>query len=441
MNLKSKGGQFSGRIFTRLYFALVVSIIVIGSSMEYFLSRSDESTHLDYIKNLHQPLLQSWSERLLQSDANQWQAILNYKNSDNDKLNSKYVLIIFSLDDFAADEMTLKKLSGGELLALFDSQDQLTLYQRMGLTQSVLSLEVPYGVLSGEGSGWFSVLFYFLIALVVFFLIRPFANQLLGLKSAAVKFGRGDFSSRLDLPPNTTLAPIAEAFNTMTEKIEHLLLTQRDLVNSVSHELRTPLARLKFGFEIVGSHSIQSVTHKELNQMQKNVSELESLIDEMLCYAEVNQIKTLSPLPVSLRNFIADLVNQIHSKNIDIVVKFDSSISDGEIILCDEKNFNRALANVLRNALGFADTQCRVSVFKSNGYIFIDINDDGPGLGGVEINRIFEPFYKQNNAKRHSGYGLGLAIAQTIVKKQKGSLNVVKGTLKGACFRFALPAS
>ncbi len=434
MDSDPKSSQFSGRLFTRLYFALVISIIVIGSSVEYFLDKSDETNHLNYVKDIHRPLFAQWNDQLLQSTPDQWPTILNSKYQ-----NEKFTVMLFSLNDFAADKMTLEELSKGDLLALFDSDDALTLYQRIGLSNSVLSMEVFYGDSLNENSGWISVLFYFLIAGVVFLLIRPFANQLLQLKSAAVQFGRGHFSSRLELPANTTLAPIAEAFNTMTEKIEHLLLTQRDLVNSVSHELRTPLARLKFGFEVVESQTSERLTKDSIKDMKKDVNELELLIDEMLCYAEVNQIQTFSSSPVLIKNFINELVNQVHVANIRVTVKYGSSMTANEIIFCHEKSLNRALANVLRNALSFAESQCHILIFKSDQKIYIDINDDGPGLDGVDISRIFEPFYKQSNINRASGYGLGLAIAQTITKKQKGSLTVIKGSLKGACFRFVLP--
>ena len=132
-------------------------------------------------------------------------------------------------------------------------------------------------------------------------------------------------------------------------------------------------------------------------------------------------------------------MSHVHSASIRININFDDSINENEIILCHEKSLNRALANVLRNAISFADSQCLIMVSKFDQQLIIAINDDGPGLDGLDINRIFEPFYKQNNIKRSSGYGLGLAIAQTITRKQNGCLDIIQGALKGACFRFNLP--
>ena len=135
MNLDTKASKFSGRLFTRLYFTLVVSIIVIGSSIEYFLNRSDESSHLNYVKDLHQTSFVLWVELLLNSPTDQWQVILSQLKHDKNLSTG-----IFTLNDFAGDEVTLEQLSNGELLALFDSQDALSLYQRIGLTLSLIHI-------------------------------------------------------------------------------------------------------------------------------------------------------------------------------------------------------------------------------------------------------------------------------------------------------------
>ncbi len=428
--------QFSGRLYARLYFVLVLSIIVIGSGLVYVVRQMDESDDVAYVKSIYQPFMSLVAEQLSQEKEADWPARL----ADISHLSQRQINLM-SLQDFAADEDTMDELAGGELLVLFDSEDVITLYQQVVQSPQVLAVEIPASTIMVGEHVWVAPLFYLLIAAVVYVLIRPFVQHLLQLKDAAMQFGRGEFSTRLELPPSTTLAPIADAFNGMAQKIERLLLTQRDLVNSVSHELRTPLARLKFGFEELESVADHVAVQRNIVAMKQDVSELEALIDEMLRYAEVNQIEAFNRRPLPLGVLIDRLMDDVAGQGQSISVVFEPSINRDESIMCHEHSLHRAIANVLRNALSFAEEHCELRVKCLNSEVLIEISDDGPGLDQINGDRIFEPFYKVSSHQRKAGYGLGLAIAQSIAKKHQGSLSVAPGSLKGACFRFSLPAS
>lgn len=431
MTESQPGRQFSGRLFARLYVVLLLSIIVIGTGLVYVVRQVDEASEVDYIKAVHRPFMALLQQSLTSEPAADWPQLLAQWGQAAER-----ELTLLSIQDFAADQATMQALVGGELLVLFGDEDSMTLYQSLANTPQVLAVEVPMAAIIVDEPAWVAPLFYLLIALVVYLLIRPFAKQLLKLKDAAIQLGRGDFSARLKLPPSNTLTPIADAFNGMAHKIERLLLTQRDMVNAVSHELRTPLARLKFSFEAL---DLPAHDQAYLVGMKKDVSELEALIDEMLRYAEVNQITAFQASPVPLVSLVDKLIDDMGESGQQVAVVYEASVDPDMLLVCHEHGLNRALANVLRNALSFAEQLCELRICRQADRLWINISDDGPGLHEDHLDRIFEPFYKVNNEKRHAGYGLGLAIAQSIAKKHEGSLSVVKGHLKGACFRFDLP--
>ncbi len=434
-NTKNNEAKFSNRLFTRLYFVLVFFIVLIGSGLEYILNQIDDSDHLSYTKTLNEPVFQLITQRLLSSQENDWIGTIGQMND-----LSGLGLMIMNVSDFSSDDEAKRTLQAGETLALFDLNDDLTLFKRIADTSQVLAIPTQLPVTEVDRNAWVLPVFYILFALVVYVLITPFAKKLLQLKQAAVDFGHGDFSTRLDVPASTTLAPIADAFNVMTHKIERLLLTQRDLVNSVSHELRTPLARLKFGFEEVSLHSDDASLNQSIEAMKTDVGELESLIDEMLKYAEASQIKSLSMAPVNLRSMITSLKEVHENEAINVDIEFDSTVDKNLAVVCHEQSLKRAFSNVLRNGVSFAKSRCCVEVSKNSRFIVIRISDDGPGfVGSTEIEHVFEPFYKIDNVHRQSGYGLGLSIAQTIAQKHNGSLAVVEGKLNGACFEFRIP--
>jgi signal transduction histidine kinase len=435
MTRNQQANQFSNRLFTRFYVVLVSLLMILGSGLQYVLNRMDEAQIINDIKLIHQPLFASISQVLSMHDPDQWAQLLNdiQQRTETD-------LWLMSLADFTADEDTLEQLSLGQMLVLFDVDDQLTLYRRLEDSEQVLGI-TPQARLTQEQRLWVLPVFYLLLALGLYVLIRPFARQLLQLKQAAADLGHGDFTARVEVPASTTLAPIADAFNAMTRKIEQLMLTQRDLVNAVSHELRTPLARLKFGFEALeidnGAHRLTDT----VAAMRADVRELETLIDEMLRYAEVNQADAFDKQPLNIRDWLTGLVNQHQTDRLDIRLLLDASITTEQLIFCDELQLSRAVSNVLRNAMSFANTQCQLTARFDGDHLILDVADDGEGLDALHSERIFEPFFTIKNQHRKSGYGLGLSIARKIARKHHGELTVVKGELSGANFRFILPLS
>lgn len=350
------------------------------------------------------------------------------------KINIK----ILSVLDFSADMQTIQQLKTGQILPLFDHSDQLSLYRKLDKADHVIGFVVKDKDKSRKSS-WLVVAFYVLVAIVLFMLILPFSRQLIKLKSAAVSLGNGDFSSRIKLPANSSLSPIVSAFNLMADQIERLLLAQKDLSNSVSHELRTPLARLKFGFEEISDVISDSSVINSLNAMQEDVRELEDLVDELLKYAEISELRDFKLENISIKKLTQKLMRGFNDSQIDIIIDVVSPLLPEHKLWCNPHHVVRALSNVLRNALRYASSVCKIEFGYEDQTIVVKINDDGPGLSVTDQERIFEPFYRAKSAQGHKGYGLGLAIAYNITSKHGGKLTVCKGDYSGACFQFQFP--
>ena len=435
MRGKKTDYQFSGRLFYRLYFALVISIIVIGSGLEYMATSEDQAERLGSLMKQQKPLFETLEQLLSVHPEDQWYSVLE---SLSDSVESEF--IVLALQDFAADQDTTEWLQAGDMLPLFDRDDQLTLYRRIGHTQQVIGVLVPAWADTFAERNWMTFVFYGLMALTVLLLLLPFSRQLLKLKAAATALGAGDLSSRIELPPNTTLSPIVEAFNAMADRIERLLLAQKDLTNSVSHELRTPLARLKFGFEEIRDATEDTGIKKGIDAMQEDVRELENLVDELLKYAEISQLQELKQEALPLGTLAERLSACADpAQDIRIEIKYADGLSADDRLWCNAHHLHRALSNVLRNGMRYARSVCAIQIKKPQDQIVITINDDGPGLDRQHAQRIFEPFYRVKSAEGHQGYGLGLAIAFNIASKHGGSLQLCQGELPGACFRFELP--
>ncbi len=435
MVVKSQANEtqnFSNQLFYRAYFALVLCIIIIGSLLDFFINQTDSDAYIKDVIKSHQPVFALIQNSLDQQEHKLW-------HSEIDRLSqlTQLNISLLNLKNFASNEELMQQLATGITLSLYDENDTISLYQQINNTAYIIEIDTTEHKMTNFS--WIPILFYSLIALVIFLLIQPFAKQLMCLKAAAIKIGKGDFATRLTMPKNSTLFPIADAFDTMTQEIENLMLRQRDLTNAVSHELRTPLARLKFAFEALEIHSQDHKWIENINEMRLDVTELENLIDEMLLYAQANQIEEIEEKNIRIIELVNDLVQSVHEKTIEITINHDKNINIETIILGDEHSLFRALSNILRNSISFAEKQCHINVSINAKSLTINIIDDGPGINADIIERIFEPFIKIDNIKRKSGYGLGLAIAKSIISKHNGQITVSNNLNKGACFSVSFP--
>jgi signal transduction histidine kinase len=425
--------QLSGKLFYRVYFVLVICIILIGTFLDSFINQTEIEQDSHYLKKLYKPAFVLISERLKNTSSNQWKNEITQLSS-----LLEFPINLFHIEDFSTNQEFISSLSNTNIIGLYDENDSLSLYMRVENSQYIIEIEtLKKG--SNKGMRWIPIVFYLLIALVLFILVQPFARQLLQLRAAAIRFGKGNFSTRITMPKSSTLYPITDAFDTMTREIESLMLRQRDLTNAVSHELRTPLARLKFSFELLESSISDEKTLEDINHMRDDVDELELLVNEMLCYAEANQIKDYAKNNIIIIEFIDKILNDIEPNGLNLVKNIHKSIHPKTIIHGDEFSLIRALSNIIRNSISFAESTCHTMATVKNNTLSILISDDGPGIDEKFKNQLFDPFFKIDNIKRKSGSGLGLAIAKTIIKKHKGSIQIVNGELKGACFEIKLP--
>lgn len=342
--------------------------------------------------------------------------------------------------DFAGLEAFEAGLREGAIISLYDTGDRETLYQEIPHTERVLAV----GPLPRSGSSARNLEFlvitsyYFLVAFIVFLWIRPFYRDLSILRAAATEFGRNDFSSRVELPPGSSILPMAQSFNTMAERIQYLVSAHRELTNAVSHELRTPLARFKFSMEILAKTDDPVKKEKYLANMKDDVQELESLIDEMLSYARLSEDNLrLDLVEVNLKAWLQGVVDTYAGESINIQYSFSTLDPDNNYFASFNPDLMaRAVHNVLRNCLRYAQSAIAISAQLSDTEALLKICDDGPGIPPDKQESIFEPFSRLDTSrdKRSGGYGLGLAIARRILERHKGSIKVTNSAPNGACF-------
>lgn len=343
-------------------------------------------------------------------------------------------------DDFAG----LQANPGSDIITLYDSSDLPIHYKPIPDTRWLLAIgPVPDPQPRGLNPRLLSLLYYGLVGLLILLWIRPFVRDLDRLRSAALKFGANDFSARVEVPPDSRILPVARSFNAMAERIEYLVSSHRELTNAVSHELRTPLARFKFSMEILARTEDAAKKEEYLRHMKQDVEELEGLIDEMLSYARLNeQNLQIHPINMDLRPWLEALVSAYENEPVAVHLVFSPESSEPLTTTFDPALMSRALNNILRNCMRYAESQIEIRVSQHNGVTDIYIQDDGKGIAPDKLATIFEPFTRGDTSRdrQSGGYGLGLAIAARIVQRHHGFIEASNVPPQGALFSLRWPA-
>lgn len=345
---------------------------------------------------------------------------------------------LYNRNEFAGLEADTAALANGEIITLYDNND-LTIYYKLipGTSQLLAIGPVPETEQSGPSPRLVSWVYYVLVGMLILLWIRPFYRDLDHLRSAALKFGDNDFSARVDVAPDSRILPVARSFNAMAERIEYLVSSHRELTNAVSHELRTPLARFKFSMEILARTDNAAKKEEYLLNMKQDVEELERLIDEMLSYAKLNEQNLLLELvEMDLSPWLKEMVSYYDDEKINVSLVFSPTARQPFTATLNPALMARALNNILRNCLRYAQSTITMHVTQHDGITEIRIQDDGKGIAEDKIATIFEPFTRGDTSrdKQSGGYGLGLAIAARIVQRHQGTIEAGNAKPHGAVF-------
>lgn len=285
---------------------------------------------------------------------------------------------------------------------------------------------------------------YVIVALVMLIPIALWSRShwqgLQNLSHVAEEFGNGKLSARANIRKSASIYPLAEHINRMAGRIQSLLGAQQHLLHSVSHELRTPIARLEFGMELLRKAAQDPSLDVRIDAMQEDLSELNSLVSELLEMVKLDQQDRAQMLPFELAPALQNCLDGLRYEvaQHEVIVRLDP---DDLLVWGEQRLLMRAIANLIKNAAKFSQRQILISTHHTTEGVNITVEDDGPGISEQERERIFEPFYRLDRSRDRAsgGFGLGLAIARRAMQQHSGTITVTQSTLGGACFVLHLP--
>jgi two-component system sensor histidine kinase KdpD len=215
------------------------------------------------------------------------------------------------------------------------------------------------------------------------------------------------------------------------------------LLRAVSHELRSPLTAMVTAGHALGSRSLSAEEREQLSaDVVEEGERLSALIDKLL---DLSRLQAGRAEPrrdwVSIEEILLTARDAVPAGPGSVRLSVDPDLTP---VMADAAQLERVFANLLENALRYSG-QRPVSVHarQTGDRVVIRVVDHGPGIGAGEQERIFEPFYRgqEATATRWTGSGLGLAIAKGFVEANRGTLSVESLPGQGSSFIVSLPWS
>jgi len=273
-------------------------------------------------------------------------------------------LKLIEKDALALTEREQKLLTDGSLLVRGDFSEFITPID--GGAQ-LLEIKLPQ---EPKIYLWAYVLLGLCLAIVLYFWVRPHWRDLEHIRLAAQRFGDNDLGSRILLPRRSTVRELAGHFNQMAERIESLIANQRELTNAVSHELRTPIARLSFELDQLKQQADPRQSLALITDMYADLGELEEMVSELLTYASLERGATqVTQENIEAHSWLDSVIGSVALEAEAEGVQLSLRTCEVDVIQIEPRFMARAVINLLRNAIRYADRRVEVSLVKfGSGY-------------------------------------------------------------------------
>jgi two-component system, OmpR family, sensor kinase len=331
-----------------------------------------------------------------------------------------------------------------------------------------------------------------ILALAIVVVVRASLRPLVDIEATAGEIAAGHLNRRVpERDPRTEIGSLGRSLNTMLSQIETAFHAQeaseaaahhseermRRFIADASHELRTPVTAIR-GFAeyyrqrgglvrhwdqaeaadsvAAGAPAEAGLTPRDLDRImvrvEKEAARMGLLVEDLLLLARLDKQRPLVRQPVDLLSLAADAVGDARllapARTIDLSVQPGAAF----LVIGDEARLRQVIGNLMSNALTHTPDGTPIEVSISSGTldpqagdhtpaVLLDVTDQGPGMTQEQARRVFERFYRADQARTRAtgGSGLGLAIVRALVGAQGGVASLRTAEGQGATFRIALP--
>lgn len=283
-----------------------------------------------------------------------------------------------------------------------------------------------------------------LCALSGFFFMKSIVAHLREMGNTARKIAGGDFKARIEVKQHDEIGELSETINYMASELENAETMKNDFISSVSHELRTPLTAIR-GWGETAKMSLgtdEDLVARGLDVVLSEADRLSGLVEDLLDFSRMQSgrmiVNNVVPIDVSqLLCTVSDMYTELAAKQ-GIELSYTPPIQSS-IVIADSDRLKQVFINVIDNAVKYTEKGglVLVSQTQEEGCVRIVVKDTGVGIPAEDIDHVKEKFFKSNKTVR--GSGIGLAVADEIIKQHQGLLFIESTEGVGTTVTIVLP--
>lgn len=272
------------------------------------------------------------------------------------------------------------------------------------------------------------ILIVFFIFVSSTYFLRSIVRPVREIRDTAKKIAQGDFDARIIKTYDDEIGELCDTINYMAGELGAADKMKNDFISSVSHELRTPLTAIKGWAETMQLDGCkdQRTVEKGISIIVKEAERLNGIVEEVLDFSRIQQDRMV--LIMDKIDILAEIDESIYmqreratAENKHIVYEEPEILPP---VLGDRNRLRQVFINIIDNALKYSDEGgvVTINVQQPENSIVITIADNGCGIPAKDLPKVKQKFYKANQTVR--GSGIGLAVADEIMKLHNGSLDI-----------------
>ena len=276
------------------------------------------------------------------------------------------------------------------------------------------------------------------------FFIREMVAKLRAMGNITRKIAGGDFKARIEVENNDEIGELCDTINNMATELQNAETMKNDFISSVSHELRTPLTAIR-GWGETAKMSLgadEELVARGLDVVLSEADRLSNLVEDLLDFSRMQSgrmiVNNVQPVDVAyLLSAVSDMYTELAVKQ-GIELSYTPPIHSS-IVMADTDRLKQVFINVIDNAVKYTEKGGLVLVAQSQeeGCVRIVVKDTGVGIPAEDVDRVKEKFFKSNKTVR--GSGIGLAVADEIIKQHQGLLFIESTEGVGTTVTIVLP--
>ena len=282
--------------------------------------------------------------------------------------------------------------------------------------------------------------------LLGYFLAGNATNPINKLAKNMQKITTENLSKRVEIPSKSVETfKLISNFNGLLDRLNDAFNREKQFIGEVAHEIKTPLAVIKSNAEVTLSKEREAEEYKlSLAQVLTHTEKLSKRLSDLIDFAwsqTTDVQKNFSK--INLSNVLKDVCENTQYLAENKKISVDCAILDNILVLGKEDKLSQVFFNIMDNAVKYnsENGDIKLELTKEQNKAVVKIIDTGVGIDKEDLKTIFDRFYRSDSNKNIKGHGLGLAIANSIIKAHNGKIEVLSTKAIGTTFIVTLPIS